>query len=81
MDDGGVGIEGFFRMAGLHGAVAVAEFFEIAVRLLEHPGTDITQPFETVVVGWWGGIHGADSMSSRGVIICGVWRFSELLMS
>ena len=80
-DDGGVGIEGFFRMAGLHGAVAVAELFKTAVRLLEHPGTDITQPFETVIVGWWCGVHGADSMSSRGVMICGVWRFSELLMS
>lgn len=65
---------------GLHGAVAVAEF-EIAFRLLEYPGTDFAQPFETVIVGRWGGIHGADSMSSRGVMICGVWRSRELSMS
>jgi hypothetical protein len=50
-DDGGVGIEGFFWMAGLHGAVAIAEFCKIAVRLLEHPGTDFAEPFEAVIVG------------------------------
>ena len=69
-------------MLRLDGTVAVTQFLEITASLLEHAATDFTQPFKTVVVGtvWKGRVHGADSMSSRGVIICGVCSPRVLLM-
>ena len=69
-------IEYLFGVLGLRRSVSVAEIFQITASIAEHFAADVVQPFQTGIVCGCGlfDIHGSDSMSSSGVIICGVCR-------